>query len=92
MYRHPHILRYINGCAHPSTGDHYVFTEKVSPLSGTVKSLGPLQICLGLCDVVEALQFLHERGKACHNNLEEAAILVTSSGRWRLAGMEYVKK
>jgi len=40
----------------------------------------------------QALEFLHEVGLACHNNVSQQAILVTPEGRWKLGGMEFVTK
>ena len=51
-----------------------------------------LQICLGLRDVIEALEFLHCAAGVCHNNVALSSVLVAPDGRWKLAGMEFVKK
>ena len=90
LYRHPNILRFIDSV---EAGDgFYLFTEKVSPLSKVLGQQSPLQICLGLQDVIQALQFLHNVGQVCHNNISQSCILVTTNGRWKLSGMEFVTK
>ncbi len=92
LYRHPKILRFLNCCTSPSTSARYLFTEKTSPLSLVRGQQSPLQVCLGVHDVVEALDFLHERAGACHNNVAQSSILVTPEGRFKLGGLEFVKK
>jgi len=90
-YRHPKILRYISDCS--AGGQRYLFTEKASPLPAILSGQHAEQILLGLRDVAEALQFLHERGRAGHNGVGAAAIFVSpADGRWKLGGLENVKR
>ena len=90
LYRHPSILRFENCIL---AGDEfYLFTEKASPLSVVLNQQSELQICLGLQNVIHALQFLHDAGQVCHNNICQSSILVTPNGRWKLSGLEFVKK
>ena len=72
--------------------EFYLFTEKGSPLSVVLNQQSHLQICLGLQNIIHAVQFLHDVGQVCHNNICQSSILVTSCGRWKLSGMEFVKK
>ncbi len=72
--------------------EFYLFTEKASPLSVVISQQSPLQICLGLQNIFHALEFLHEVGQVCHNNVSQSSILVTPNGRWKLSGLEFVKK
>ncbi len=92
LYRHPKILRYVSSCT--VDGRSYLFTEKASPLSAVLPGQTELQVRLGLADVAEALHFLHERGGAAHNNVCVGAVFVTpgDGGRWKLGGMEFVKR
>ena len=53
----------------------------------------PPSVCLGLHDVIEALLFLHDNAWACHNNIALSSVLVTHpEGRFKLGGLEFVKK
>ena len=72
--------------------EFYLFTEKASPLSVVLGQQSHLQVCLGLQNIICALQFLHDVGQVCHNNICQSSILVTPSGRWKLSGMEFVQK
>ena len=92
LYRHPKILRYVNGCSVPRESCDYLFTEKASPLAIVLAQQTPLQIVLGLHDIIQALEFLHDRARVCHNNVCQGSIFVTPQGRWKLAGLEFAKK
>ncbi|TRY63608.1 hypothetical protein TCAL_00432 [Tigriopus californicus] len=89
LFRHPNILKFVTSCS--TSGTLYLFTEKVYPLGAVLNQQTPMQVVLGLYDVLTALEFLHNRAKLCHNNLNLHSIFVTTSGRWKLAGMEFAK-
>lgn len=89
LFRHPNILKFVTSCS--KNGTLYLFTEKVYPLGAVLNQQTPMQVVLGLYDVLTALDFLHNRAKICHNNLHLHSIFVTTSGRWKLAGMEFAK-
>lgn len=90
LYRHPNILRYVGSCTDQDV--HYLYTEKVSPLSAVLKQQSALQTCLGLNNIVQSVEFLHRVGKCCHNNVAQSSIFVSPDGNWKLAGMEFVTK
>eukprot|EP00095_Tigriopus_kingsejongensis_P002410 maker-scaffold934_size79169-snap-gene-0.32 protein:Tk02410 transcript:maker-scaffold934_size79169-snap-gene-0.32-mRNA-1 annotation:"protein-associating with the carboxyl-terminal domain of ezrin" len=90
LFRHPNVLRFISSCT--AQGKLYLFTEKISPLSAVLAHQSQYQIVLGLFDVLTALEFLHERAKVLHNNLNLNAIFVTPNGRWKVGGMEFAKR
>lgn len=58
-YRHPYIVRYISAWQQRST--FHLATEYVQPLAHVLDSQTPLQICIGLNNVLQALVFLHEQ-------------------------------
>ncbi|XP_030036748.1 protein-associating with the carboxyl-terminal domain of ezrin [Manduca sexta] len=87
-YRHPCIVRYISAWQQRST--LHLATEYVQPLSQVLNSLTPLQICIGLNNILRALVFLHEQAGMSHNNVSISAIYVTGDGQWKLGGLQYL--
>ncbi|KAI5642433.1 protein-associating with the carboxyl-terminal domain of ezrin [Phthorimaea operculella] len=87
-YRHPCIIRYISAWQQRSV--FHLATEFVQPLSHVLSSQTPLQICIGLNNILRALVFLHEQAGMSHNNVSVAAIYVTGDGQWKLGGLEYL--
>ena len=75
-----YIIFYFIGC---------LTTERVSPLSASKSSLSEDSLCLGLFEVCQALEFLHQAG-VCHGNVSQLSIYVSQDGRWRLGGLESV--
>jgi len=90
LYRHPFILRYVSCCSSPISA--HLLTEKASPLSVVRRQQTDLATRLGIHETIQAVQFLHQRGQATHNNICQAAVFVTPHGRWRLAGLEFLTK
>ncbi|KAF9416717.1 hypothetical protein HW555_006030 [Spodoptera exigua] len=87
-YRHPCIVRYISAWQQRST--LHLATEYVQPLSHILPSLTPLQICIGLNNILRALVFIHEQAGMSHNNVSVSAIYVTGDGQWKLGGLQYL--
>ncbi|XP_049698464.2 protein-associating with the carboxyl-terminal domain of ezrin [Helicoverpa armigera] len=87
-YRHPCIVRYISAWQQRST--LHLATEYVQPLSHILQSLTPLQICIGLNNILRALVFLQEQAGMSHNNVSVSAIYVTGDGQWKLGGLQYL--
>ncbi|PSN49978.1 hypothetical protein C0J52_08755 [Blattella germanica] len=82
LHRHPCILKYISSWS--KSGKTHLATEEVKPLASVLSNQTPLQICIGLHNILKAVAL------SSHNNVCCAAIYVTPEGSWKLGGLEYL--
>jgi len=90
LFRHPSILKYVYWSE--GSGRACLYTEKVSPLSLVRGQQSRHAVGLGLLELCQALQFLHDKGNVIHGNLSQSAVFVTPEGRWKLGGLEKTQK
>lgn len=88
VLRHPGLLKYIDGGI--LGGEVVVVTEHATPLLHyDLSKLSPLHVSASLLSILQTLVFMHDRAGVSHNNLSGASIFVTTTGSWKLWGLEY---
>ncbi|XP_005104973.3 uncharacterized protein LOC101853875 [Aplysia californica] len=85
--RHPNVVRFIE-CGDTSES-FWLATESVSPLMTAVPDMSSAELCAGLYDLLQGLDFLHSKLGMCHNNLCLSSVYVAPDGVWKLGGLEH---
>ncbi|CAH1401734.1 unnamed protein product [Nezara viridula] len=88
IHRHPNILKYIGSWR--VNDQFHLATEEVFTLQQALPQQTPLQICIGIHSILNAIQFLHEKALSSHNNICQASVFITPEGHWKLGGTEYL--
>ncbi|XP_013088434.2 protein-associating with the carboxyl-terminal domain of ezrin-like [Biomphalaria glabrata] len=88
--RHPNIIRFIGFSE--SSSHVWLATESVVPLVSFVQELSSEELCVGLYDILQGLDFLHSKLGMSHNNLCLSSIYVSADGTWKLGGFEHACK
>ncbi|CAG2207832.1 SCYL3 [Mytilus edulis] len=83
--RHPNILHYIRD---GKNDDRFLVTERATPLSLVLGDLSSMEVASGICNIISALSFLHDKANICHNNICADTVYVTENGHWKLGGFE----
>ncbi|XP_071155177.1 protein-associating with the carboxyl-terminal domain of ezrin-like [Mytilus edulis] len=83
--RHPNILHYIRD---GKNDDRFLVTERATPLSLVLGDLSSMEVASGICNIISALSFLHDKANICHNNICVDTVYVTENGHWKLGGFE----
>ncbi|GFS23073.1 protein-associating with the carboxyl-terminal domain of ezrin-like, partial [Elysia marginata] len=88
--RHPNIIRYIGGGE--ARDDIWLATEYVTPLITSMPDLTFDEICVGLHDLLQAVNFLHSTLGTCHNNLCISSLFLGHDGTWKLGELQHACK
>lgn len=83
--RHPYILHYIKD---GKNEDRFLVTERATPLSFYLGDLSSVEVASGICNIITALSFLHDKAQVCHNNISTDSIYVAENGSWKLGGFD----
>ena len=66
-----------------------VISERVTPLKENIAAKDKVDHISGLLHLSSLLAYLHQEVNLLHNNLNLAAVFVTSKGVWKLGGFEF---
>ncbi|KAH9490194.1 Protein-associating with the carboxyl-terminal domain of ezrin [Bulinus truncatus] len=88
--RHPNIIRFVG--YNESSSHVWLATESVLPFTTTVHELSSEELCVGLYDILQGLDFLHSKLGMSHNNLCLFSVYVSPDGMWKLGGFEHACK
>lgn len=88
--RHPNIIRYIGGGE--TRDDIWLATEIVTPLVTSMSELTFDEICVGLDDILQAVNFLHSTLGMSHNNLCVSSLFMGHDGTWKLGELQHACK
>ncbi|KAG9510210.1 N-terminal kinase-like protein [Fragariocoptes setiger] len=94
--RHPSILKYIDSLEGEKS--ICIVTEPIRPLEDYLEEIKEdytpkqreLSMSLGILNVVKGLSFLNNDCNLNHNNIRMHSIFVSSSGAWKIGGLDYI--
>ncbi|RUS85921.1 hypothetical protein EGW08_006324 [Elysia chlorotica] len=88
--RHPNIIRFVGGGE--ARDDVWLATEYVTPLMTSMVDLTSDEICVGLHDILQALDFLHSTLGMSHNNVCMSSLFLGHDGTWKLGELQHACK
>ncbi|CAF2322029.1 unnamed protein product [Rotaria sp. Silwood2] len=88
--RHPNIIKFLTGFKTFVDHDSFI-ADCVHPLANKLHTNDTdtsAKICLGLYQLSQALEFLHEKTSISHNNICLLSLYISLNGIWKLGNFE----
>ncbi|CAF0760074.1 unnamed protein product [Rotaria sp. Silwood1] len=88
--RHPNIIKFFTGFKTFVDQDSFI-ADCVHPLANKLHTNdidSSAKICLGLYQLSQALEFLHEKASISHNNICLLSLYISLNGIWKLGNFE----
>ena len=87
LLRHPNVVKFLG--TQQLYDQLMVVTEPVIPVSQVLEGMSVEGLVMGWRGVACALDFLHDKAKISHNNLNMGCVYVsTVDSQWKLGGFE----
>ncbi|CAF1183150.1 unnamed protein product [Adineta steineri] len=88
--RHPNIIKFLTGFKTFADQDSFI-ADCVHPLANKLNNNdidSTAKLCLGLYQLSQALEFLHEKASISHNNVCLISLYISLNGIWKLGNFE----